>query len=122
MNDHNLSFYILPTDENSSWNFLFEAHDAISLHRAISKRPIHESAFLTVYVDSYNWLILGTQRGPHFDRLTIKSHLISSKQAKTIWRLAKVTRDNHINFKDDMTAIRDRFFPSGINRAFGCNL
>lgn len=113
MNDHNLSLYILPMNEHSSWQFLFEAHDASSLHRAISRRPIHERAFLTVYADPNSWLMVGTQRGRHFDRLTIMSHLISSVKAETIWRLAQATWDNHINFNSDMIAIRDRFFPTG---------
>ena len=118
MNDHNLSLYILPICTNSTWNFLFEAHDAPSLHRAISRRPINEAAFFTVYADPDNWLTLGSRRHHRFDALTIKSHLISSSKAEMIWQMALSTRNRHINFHDDMLAVRDRFFSIDVKRAF----
>lgn len=118
MNDHNLSLYILPISAKSTWNFLFEAHDAPSLHRAISRRPINEAAFFTVYADPDNWLTLGSRKHRRFDKFTIKSHLISSSKAELIWQLAQSTRDRHINFHQDMLAVRDRFFSHDAKRAF----
>jgi len=117
MNDHNLSLYILPACAESKWNFLFEAYDGPSLHRAISRRPIHEPAFFTVYADPENWLTLGIKRHRSFDKLTIKSHLISSSKAELIWQLAQSTRESHINFRHDMLAVRDRFFSVDAKRA-----
>jgi len=110
MNDHYLSLYILPICTKSIWNFLFEAYDAPNLHRAISRRPINEPAFFTVYADPDNWLTLGSRRHRRFEKLTIKSHLISSSKAEMIWQLAQSTRDRHINFHHDMLAVRDRLF------------
>jgi len=110
MNDHNLSLYILPICAKSTWSFLFEAHDAPSLHRAISRRPINEPSFFTVYANPDNWLTLESRRHGRFDKLTINSHLISSSKAEMIWQLAQSTRNRHINFHDDMLTFRDRFF------------
>ena len=118
MNDHNLSLYILPICAKSTWNFLFEAYDGPSLHRAISRRPINEPAFFTVYADPENWLTLGSRRHRRFDKITIKSHLISSSKAEMIWQMAQATRNRHINFHDDMLAFRDRFFSIDAKRAF----
>ena len=118
MNDHNLSLYILPICTKSTWNFLFEAYDGPSLHRAISRRPINEPSCFTVYADPDNWLSLGSCSHGRFDKLTINSHLISSSKAEMIWQLARSTRDRHINFQYDMLAVRERFFSIDAKRAF----
>jgi len=111
MNDHALSLYVLPVNPESEWFYLYEAHDAQSLKQAISRRPIKERAYLTVYTNAKEWLTVGSHGGFEFRRTHIEHHEISDTDAENIWNMAKSIFDNEVNFDSDFKKLTEAYFP-----------